>query len=542
MSSTIERWAAVAKSLPEPDTGSPVSLVAVPEGAPAVDNVIILPGSGVTITECAEKLFTLIAGTQSMFQRGGRIVEVRPDAYGKLHLDVLTPTAFRSRIEKNGQTFAWRVGANNDRVLKPTVSSEDTAKALMASEAAQRLLLPVSMITDCPVAIEVNGTMKVLTKGYHRDHSGILITAGTPPVIVPPQHAFTMLNWLIAEFDFVSPGDRARAFAMLLTPSLKMGGIIKGPIPIGVLEADQSQTGKGYFTSLVAAVYRDRPAIVPLRKGGVGSVDESFSQALVNGKPFILLDNFRGKVDSAYIESFLTAPGNFPARVPNRGTIMVDPTRFFVMMTSNGVEMTPDLANRSSLVRIRKREGYAFQRTGQIDLIQFVHDKHDLFLGAVFSVIAEWFRQGKPRTDVTDHDFREWAQILDWIVQAVGLGPLLADHRSAQVRISNPATTLLRKLAIAVQSVGGLEREYTASDLCTLCNDHAIEISGGRSNDCDQAARFMGSLMAKVFGYSDTVTIETFQVYRHRGNVPRSGGGQYPGWLYRFTATALKSP
>lgn len=540
MSNNTDRWNKLAEILPEPDSKSPISSLTVPRATPPVDNMIILPGNGVTITECAEKLFTQIAATETMFLRGGEIVEVLPDGCDRLHLKHIPPTAFRSRFEKFGQPFAWRVGANHLPVLKPTVCAEETAKALMASEAAQRLLPPISLITGCPVAIRVGDTLKVLTKGYHRDHFGILITTGATPLQWNSKTAVGLLHWLICEFDFVSPGDRARAFAMLLTPALKMGGIIRGPIPMGVLEADQSQAGKGYFTSLVAAVYNEQPVIVPQRRGGVGSYDESFSQAVVNGRPFILLDNFKGKLDSAYIESFLTAPGTFPARVPNRGSIDVDPARFVLMMTSNGVEMTPDLANRSIIVRIRKREGYAYRLCQDGDLIQFVHAQQGVFLGAVFSLIEEWFRQGRPKTDVASHDFREWAQILDWIVQWAGLGPLLADHRSAQARVSSPATTLLRKLALAVQSSGRLEQEFTASELCTLCKDAdvAIEIPGLLANDCDHAMKQMGTLMAKLFGASDIVTIETFQVYRCRSKVPRSGGGHYPGWRYRFTAAA----
>lgn len=536
MSSNKERWEALAEILPTPQ--SQINSLAVPNGAPPVDNMIILPGNGVTITECAEKLFTQIAEKETIFLRGGEIVEVLPDGCDRLHLKHIPPTAFRSRFEKFGQPFAWRVGANHHPVLKPTVCPEETAKGLMASEAAQRLLPPISLITGCPVVIRVGDTMKVLTKGYHRDHFGILITTGATPLQWDPRIAVGLLNWLICEFDFVSPGDRARAFAMLLTPALKMGGIIRGPIPMGVLEADQSQAGKGYFTSLVAAVYNDQPVIVPQRRGGVGSYDESFSQAVVNGRPFILLDNFKGKLDSAYIESFLTAPGTFPARVPNRGSIDVDPARFVLMMTSNGVEMSPDLANRSSIVRIRKREGYAYRSYQDGDLIQFVHAHQGMFLGAVFSLIAEWFRQGRPRTDVASHDFREWAQILDWIVQGASLGPLLSDHRFAQVRVSSPATTLLRKLALAVQSSGRLDQEFTASELCTLCKDTdvTIEIPGVLANDSDHAMKQMGSLMAKLFGERDTITIETFQVSRRQGSAPRREGGHYRAWLYRFAA------
>lgn len=92
--------------------------------------------------------------------------------------------------------------------------------------------------------------------------------------------------------------------------------------------------------------------LIAARKGGVGSVEESFAEALIKGKPFIQLDNFRDKMDSQYIESFLTAEGSFPARVPHRGEVQIDPQRFLVLMTSNGVESTRDFANRSSIIRI----------------------------------------------------------------------------------------------------------------------------------------------------------------------------------------------
>lgn len=78
------------------------------------------------------------------------------------------------------------------------------------------------------------------------------------------------------------------------------------------------------------------------------------------------------------------------------------------------------------------------------------------------------------------------------------LGPLLADHGTVQVRVSNPATTLFRKLGLAVQAAGHLEQEYTASDLCTVCNDANIEIPRLMFNDCNHAAKVMGALMAKL--------------------------------------------
>ena len=534
MSSVKDCWDELAKILPESGTVAQISSSSSAQGNSPSGNFIILPSGDVTISECAEDLFTRIANVGDMYQRGGTIMEVLPDGHGKLHLKVITPTAFRSRIEKYGRTVAWRSGANNDRVLKPTVCPEDAARALMASEAAQRLLPPIAMIIDCPVVVDVGGEMKVLAKGYHHDYSGILVTDGAATSLVEPWTAVKTLCDLISEFEFQSPGDFARAFAILITPALKMGGIIHGHIPIAVLEADLSQAGKTFFAKLLAALYNDRPSMVSMRRGGVGSVDESFSQALVDGRPFITLDNFRGKIDSPLIESFQTASSSFPARVPHHGTIQVDPSRFVLSITSNGMEITPDLANRSCIIRIRKRQGVVYRSYPEGDLIQHVAANQSRLLGCVFSVVAEWIKQGKPKSNVVDHDFREWAQTLDCVVQAVNLGPLLADHRTAQTRLSNPAMTFVRKVAIAVQMAGRFDHWYTASDICTICGHETIEIPGLRGNDEDHAKRQVGTLMKSLFISNDMIKVESFVIHRKEHPERRVGGGTYLTKVYKF--------
>ena len=88
-------------------------------------------------------------------------------------------------------------------------------------------------------------------------------------------------------------------------------------------------------------------------------------------------------------------------------------------MTSNGVESTRDFANRSSIIRIRKRIGHSYRTYPEGDLLSHVKANQPYYLGCVFSVIREWLEMGKQRTSVTEHDFREWARPLDWIVQNV---------------------------------------------------------------------------------------------------------------------------
>lgn len=538
MSSSHERWEELAKKLPEPDQKTGPLL---PRGSFHDDHVetesenhIILPGNGVTINACANKLFTRISKDKTLFQRGGAIVKVQASEDGNLYLHPITPTAFRSEIERFGHTFAWRSGPGNIPVLKPTVCPEDMSKALMATEAANNLLLPISMITNCALLIERAGCPEVLKKGYHRDMGGLLVTTGVEPARLVPQCSAWMLNWLIYEFDFQTPGDRARAFAMLLTPAMKMGGIIHGSVPITLLEADLSQSGKTYFAKLLAALYSEHPSIVPLRNGGVGSVDESFAHVLVGGRPFVLFDNFRGRLDSPYLEAFLTANGSFPARIPHCGTIQIDPQHYILMMTSNGVEITPDLANRACIIRIRKREGFQFRSYEEGDLLSHVRANQRMYLGCVFSIVGAWLRWGKPISKIAEHDFRAWAQPLDWICQNFGFGPLLADHKGAQVRVSNPSRMFCRNIAQAILQGENPNRKVSASELYAISESFGISIPGLASGDEGVAFKRIGKLMGQVFGEKNVVTFEGIEGRRMHSTEKRNGGGNYEATFYQF--------
>src|SRR5207244_2612373 len=104
--------------------------------------------------------------------------------------------------------------------------------------------------------------------------------------------AVQALRSILAEFDFQTEGDHSRALANVVTPALKLGGFLRGFVPVDVAEADQSQSGKTFRQRVTCALYNERPRVIARRDGGVGSVDESFSQALIGGRPFIQLDNF----------------------------------------------------------------------------------------------------------------------------------------------------------------------------------------------------------------------------------------------------------
>jgi hypothetical protein len=491
--------------------------------------VVVLPGKTVTITQSAEEIYKLIAPTHRLFIRGNVVVYLGKNNMEQLVLEPLLPSAARSFFERFARFVALRAGRSGEMVLKADIMPEETARAILDCHIAAESLPRINGLVNCAVLVDSLDGLRVIKKGYDPE-TGLLIIRGNDPPEVSLKVALNTLQTMLADFHFQTPADLSRAFASIITPALKMGGLIEGNIPVDVREANESQAGKGHGQKMVCAVYGEQPAIVTVKNGGVGGMDESFCEKLVNGRPFIQLDNLRGAINSCLLESFLTAEGTFPARVPHRREVEVDPSRFFVQLTSNGVESTPDLANRSSIIRIIKRKGVQFP-----DNLGEIVQRQEFFLGCVFAIVREWHRQGGPRTKETRHDFRSWCQPVDWIIQNIaGLAPLMDGHRAAQVRVSNPALTWLRAVALAVEGESRLGLALIASELVEVCELHSVEIPG-RPADEDRAKRQVGSLCKQIFREGDMVEVDGFTVTRGRKEYYKARGDLDYTNAYTFT-------
>jgi hypothetical protein len=74
----------------------------------------------------------------------------------------------------------------------------------------------------------------------------------------------------------------------------------------------------------------------PSSEGGVGSLDESISSALIAGVPFIFFENFRGQMKSQLVETCLRGTGIAPARAPHKGKPQVPTDHINWQLASNG--------------------------------------------------------------------------------------------------------------------------------------------------------------------------------------------------------------
>jgi hypothetical protein len=510
---------ALAASAPvwQPPTG-PATEQAKPTGKPAV----ILPHGAQSISEAGRALGELLASTQRFFVRGGAVAKLAHDPDGLPRLDEVKAATLASDFE--AVALLCKTGGNGP---EPATCPEQTAKIIAASAAFRDAMPPISVLTRCPVQIERAGGLMQIS-GY--DRATGIFAAGKPAEPMDATQARILLRNILEGFRFATPADRARALAAIVTPALVFGGLLRGRAPVDLGEADASQTGKGYRNKLTAALYSQSVRTITQQKSGVGSLEESFNAALIRGANFIALDNIRGRIDSPAFESFLTEE-TYSARMPYREPVEIDPRRVVIMLTSNKADVTTDLANRSSCVRILKQpDGHIFTAYPEGDILEHVRANQPRYLGAVFAIVKAWYDAGRPRTTETRHDFRPWAQTLDWITRnLLDAGPLLDGHRETQARMTNPVLNWLRDVALEVTRAKQAGAWLRAGDLVDLIAETGIETPGlpehGDLTDHETrkaAQQATGRKLGLCFRAGDQVTIDGMTIDRRETYEPEA--------------------
>jgi hypothetical protein len=495
---------------------------------------LILPSGYVEYSQTARKMFPVLAKRLRFFVRGYALVEIayqKPLKDKQLHdiFQLLEADALRSRIEKDFTCRVWRE-ENHKYVLKPGRCTGDTAKVLLKTDEAFEFLPSINTLSAAPLLTGEQRKLEILAKGYHGIHGGIFVSHGDRVPLPELGEAKRLILEAVADFDFVSEADKSRAVASFIRPALRAGRLLgDADFPIDIREANESQSGKTFRQKLVCAVYRETPYVIASRDGGVGSLDESISSALIAGIPFIFFENFRGQMKSQLIETCLRGLGWAPARAPHKGEIQVPTAHINWQLSSNGLEATRDFVNRAIISRICKRDaGHSFKQYPNGNILSHIKANQTLYLGAVFRIIKEWDRRGRPATDEKRHDFREWAQALDWIVQNLfELPPLIDGHSEEVLRVSDPALSWLRQVSIVIEKTNRLDQAYSASEIVDICQVKGIELPSTRGMiNSDQLSMHGGRMLTRVFSDQEKVEIDRYQIRRETRTEYRQRDGQ----------------
>ena len=522
---------------------------AEPEPQPdCLDGLMLLPKSEfTTYSESAETIFRKLMERKppKMFIRSSNIVLLK-GAGGRreqAYIEDVTTQEFCTEVEKIGRVFTWGKDQHGNKILRAKqLMAEREARIIMA--ASERFALPpIEMVHAAPLLIERDGKAVIMEAGYNPDLGGRYIANDIRVEIVPLNEAVRRLLDLISEFNFVTESDRARAAAAIITPALRFGGLLQCHFPIILVEADRPQAGKGTLIELIQRLYGE---LSSKRNGGVGSFDEDLSRQMLRGRPFIQIDNVREALDSQMFESALTCPfgATVSVRVPYRGGVSIDPNRHIFHLTSNKFESTQDLAMRSCVVRLTKRDKYKWKKFDGRGLLAHVETNLSEALSIVYTIASHWVNRGKPQNEDElrgEGRFRDWWQVADWLAKEVfGLPSPLDGHEKIQSRVASAGQTWARAIGNVLKAKGQLGKEFSAIQLVEIAEaaddvDNAKIPGAHEKADESSKAKRVGSLMAQLFRTSNEAEVDIFKVTRNERDEYRDESRAYrPKKYYVF--------
>lgn len=478
---------------------------------------LILPCHHVGVNECARNCFPILAETRRYFMRSRTLFEI--GSIKEARLIPIEPDAFCSQLENYFRLFAYIKAHGKLEQVKRCCSAED-AKKLIKCDPARDLLPPIQLVTASPVFVEREGKLEILRKGYHEVLGGIYVSHDYDIVDVPLAVAVSVIKSLATDFGFVAESDRSRFLSGIIAPALRFGGLVKADFPVFLNEADKSQAGKTYGHKVLCKIYNERPFAITLNdeRNALGSHDEKLSKGLIEAHPFIMWENARGLVGSQLAESAIRGTGTVTCRIAYMAPIEVETDKFMWLLSSNKASVTPDLAARSLITRMRKQpDSYQYQVFGDgHDLLQEVGIRCSYYLSCILAIISEWVKKGRPHTNDRRHDFTEACQALDWIIQnTFNLAPLLDDHQVEQDRISNPLLNWLRDIALIIEKNKKLEEWLRASEIANFCADHGLAIPQCHE-DADEKTRnqVVGRIFKNLFKTAQILSVSGFTVKR----------------------------
>ena len=431
---------------------------------------------------------------------------------------------------KSGQSLGTLKAHGNGIKWSSTQLNQTQSQVILADEGTIREGLDeIVTVSHTPI---LSSDGEILREGYHAKYK-TLVTGGEVED-VPIDTAIESIKDLTADFLGSRPSDVSRLVSAFLTPAAKVAKIIDGHTPLFFYEADESQSGKGTYAEAVPKIYSERS--ISVKQYGAmerNSATKQIDVALVDGRNYITLDNWRGKLDLPVLESLITGEeGSHLADKKFSRDVEVDPTKVNWAVTSNGVQTTQDMFNRYCFIKLKRQPlDYQWKYGTKQGFHQHIADNQPFYLGCVFTVWKEWIARGRPITKDHSHALSGWAGSLDWIVcNLFELPPIGIDAKTRNYQV-DPNLAFLRELCLVIKREDKLGEKLKPSDIASVLIESEICMPGsaqpfGIQYSAEgvqniQAGRKMGSLLKKdgdsleVGGFTITTVHE--EKFEHDG-------------------------
>ena len=430
-----------------------------------------------------------------LFRQDGRLVECLETEHGR-KIQGVSATVLRAMLGEQAcfvKVFERKDGRSEEHAgAAPTWIPE-------GMEARPRQSLPVlESVVSAPFFGE-DGVL-VDKPGYHPQARCWLEQHGVKVESMGLGEAKKVIDDWLVDFSFAEESDRINAVALFLLPFVRR--LVKGPTPGHLVEASTAGSGKGLLTKILLLPSLGKPPEATAFSDSEDERRKAILAALLGGRPVLMIDNLKGKVDSPALEGVLTATMWQDRQLGSSSTRYVANKATWVL-TGNNAELSLDMARRC--LRIRLDQGV--ERPYEQDVKKFRHpdierytlDNRSKLVSAAVAMVRAW--QASPVEGVkTLGSFESWSEVVGGILQRAGY-PGWLENRDVLFRLADRQGDQMRTFVGEwAKKYAGAPKPPSTGMLVALAEEHDLFAGTlGDGSERSKATRF-GAMLSKARG------------------------------------------
>jgi putative DNA primase/helicase len=316
---------------------------------------------------------------------------------------------------------------------------------------------------------------------------------------------------LLGDFPFVADADRAHTVALLLLPFLRE--FIDGPTPLHLIEKPTPGTGASLLADVVTLPFLGRPAPVMTEASNEEEWRKRITAKLMTASPIVLLDNLRGRLDSAALSSAITGT-TWEDRSLGRSETVHAPIRCAWMGTANNPSLSNEIARRSIRIRLDARMERPWLRNQfrRPDLRAWSLRHRRALVTAILTIGQAWLANDRPEGTPILGTFENWARVMGGVLSAIGVPGFLANLAALYRDADSEGAAWQRFVERWSQTYGS--HPVGVAELWPLVNEDALDLDLGEGGERSQKTRLgkrLGHMRDRQFGERRIVAAGTLQ-------------------------------
>ena len=394
----------------------------------------------------------LIAADRGLYQRDGRIVTAERVAAFAAGGKKITVTSICERGDMALREDASSAAAFEkfDARVNGMVTI-DPPMPIIQTLLQRRGKLRFSVLAGVVHTPTMRADGSLLTKPGYDTATGLIfdpLGVTFPPIPDRPTRddavkALAELDHIIKHFPFVTPAHRAVALSAILTALIRRS---LPTAPFHAFSAPIRGSGKSKLVDIASVIATGEEAPVIAAGGDDVELEKRLVAELLSGSSIITIDNCSRPIGGDILCQMLTQPRVKP-RILGKSEARICQAGAFVAGTGQNFTAVGDMERRTIVSKIDPKMETPETREFPFEPVALAKERRPQLVTAVLTILRAYHAAGRPDQPKPIGSFEDWSSLvrgaLLWLDCADPVDTM------AEVRASDPETTLLRQVMVA---------------------------------------------------------------------------------------------